>query len=215
MPLIPCQRHLFDIPEEVAYFDCAKMSPLLNAAAEAGRRGLMRKAHPWNIKAAHFFNESEAVRSLFASLIGAQAGDVAIIPSVSYGMATAMRNMPVAAGQTIVALAEDFPSTVYACRALAEKREAKLVTVAGPEEGDWTAALLEAIDGSTALVCAPHVHWVYGTVIDVEAVARRCRSVGASLVLDTTQSTGALPLDLAAVDPDYMILASYKWLMGP
>ncbi|HEY0043523.1 MAG TPA: aminotransferase class V-fold PLP-dependent enzyme, partial [Allosphingosinicella sp.] len=104
---------------------------------------------------------------------------------------------------------------VYACRALAAREEARLVTVRRPEEGDWTAALLEAIDGGTALVCAPHVHWVYGTVIDVEAVARRCRSVGARLVLDTTQSTGALPLDLAAVDPDYMVAASYKWLMGP
>jgi selenocysteine lyase/cysteine desulfurase len=215
MPSIPCQRSLFDIPQEVAYFDCAKMSPLSHAAAEAGRRGLMRKAHPWDIKAAHFFDESEAVRGLYAGLIGAGAGDIAIVPSVSYGMASAMRNVSVAAGQTIVALAEDFPSTVYACRALAQKREAKLVTVARPEEGDWTAALLDAIDGGTALVCAPHVHWVYGTVIDVEAVARRCRSVGARLVLDTTQSTGALPLDLAAVDPDYMVAASYKWLMGP
>ncbi|HEY0043344.1 MAG TPA: aminotransferase class V-fold PLP-dependent enzyme [Allosphingosinicella sp.] len=215
MPLIPCQRHLFHIPEEVAYFDCAKMSPLLNAAGEAGTRGLMRKANPWDIKAAHFFDEAEEVRGRFAGLIGAEADDVAIIPSVSYGMATALRNVAVAAGQTIVTIAEDFPSTVFACRALAEKREGKLVTVARPEAGDWTAAILEAIDGGTALVCTPHVHWVYGTVIDVEAVARRCRSVGASLVLDTTQSTGALPLDLQAVDPDYMILASYKWLMGP
>jgi selenocysteine lyase/cysteine desulfurase len=52
-------------------------------------------------------------------------------------------------------------------------------------------------------------------MIDVEAIARRCRSVGAALILDTTQSTGALPLDLEAVDPDYMAAASYKWMMGP
>ncbi|MDB5693974.1 MAG: aminotransferase class V-fold PLP-dependent enzyme [Alphaproteobacteria bacterium] len=215
MPLIPCQRALFDVPRGVAYFDCAKMSPLLQAAAAAGRGGLMRKAHPWEIKAAHFFDESERVRALFAQLIGATADDVAIVPSVSYGMATAMRNVRVAAGQTIVTLAEDFPSTVYACRALVAREEARLVTVARPEEGDWTQALLDSIDGGTALVCAPHVHWVCGTMIDLEAVARRCRSVGAALVLDTTQSTGALPLDLAAVDPDYLVAASYKWLLGP
>jgi selenocysteine lyase/cysteine desulfurase len=215
MPLIPCQRALFDIPEDVAYFDCAYMSPLPRAAAEAGEKGLRRKSRPWEIGAAHFFDEADQVRGLFGRLIGTQADDVAIIPSASYGIATAMRNVRVAAGQKIVALAEDFPSTLYACRALAAREEARLVTVARPEAGDWTRALLDAIDGGTALVCAPHVHWVCGTLIDLEAVARRCRSVGATLILDTTQSTGALPLDLAAVDPDYLVAACYKWLLGP
>ena len=215
MPLIPCQRALFDIPEDVAYFDCAKMSPLLKAAAEAGRQGLMRKAHPWKIKPKHFFDESERVRALYGRLIGAEAGDVALIPSVSYGMATALQNVRVAAGQTVVTLAEDFPSTIYACRGLVAREEARLVTVERPRAGDWTEALLDAIDGGTALVCVPHVHWVCGTMFDLEAVARRCRSVGATLILDTTQSTGALPLDLAAIDPDYMVAAAYKWLLGP
>jgi selenocysteine lyase/cysteine desulfurase len=215
VPLIPCQRGLFSIPRDVAYFDCAKMSPMLDSAAEAGRQGLERKARPWEIRAEHFFDEADRVRALYARLIGAGAADVAIVPSVSYAMATVMRNVPVAAGQTIVTLGEDFPSGIYAARALAAKREAQLVTVARPETGQWTTALLDAIDGRTALVVSPHVHWVHGTTIDVEAVARRCRSVGATLVLDTTQSTGALPLDLVAVDPDYLAAASYKWLLGP
>jgi selenocysteine lyase/cysteine desulfurase len=213
---ISCQRALFEIPEGVAYFDCAKMSPLLNAAADAGRRGLERKSRPWEIKAAHFFDESERVRGLYARLIGAAADDIAIVPSVSYGMATALRNVRVEAGQSIVTLGDDFPSGIYAARALAKQAEAQVVTVSKPESGaDWTAALLEAIDGGTALVVSPHVHWVHGTVIDVDAVARRCRSVGAALVLDTTQSMGAYPLDLAAVNPDYVVAASYKWLLGP
>ncbi|HEX8467401.1 MAG TPA: aminotransferase class V-fold PLP-dependent enzyme [Allosphingosinicella sp.] len=215
MPPIPCQRALFDIPEGTSYLDCAKMSPLSRAAIDAGRRGLDRKAHPWNVGAEHFFDESEKVRGLFARLIGARADDVAIIPSVSYGMATAMANVPVAAGQKIVTLADDFPSGILASRALARRAEARVVRVERPEAGDWSSAVLEAIDRDTALVVAPHTHWVCGTLIDVEAIGRRCRSVGAALVLDTTQSTGALPLDLAAVDPDYLIATSYKWLMGP
>lgn len=215
MPVIPCQRALFDIPAGVAYFDCAKMSPLSRAAIAAGRRGLERKAHPWDIRAEHFFDESDEVRALFARLIGASADDVAIVPSVSYAMAAAMANVPVAAGQRIVTLAEDFPSAILASRALAERAEARVTTVARPDEGEWSAAILDAIDRDTALVVTPHTHWVCGTSIDVEAIGRRCRSVGAALVLDTTQSCGALPLDLAAVDPDYLIATSYKWLLGP
>ena len=215
MPLIPCQRALFDIPEGTAYLDCAKMSPLSRAAIAAGRIGLERKAHPWDVRAEHFFDESEKVRGLFARLIGAASDDVAIIPSVSYGMATVMANVPVAAGQKIVTLADDFPSGILACHALAKRSEGRVATVGRPETGDWTAAILEAIGPDTALVVAPHTHWVCGTMIDVESIGRRCRSVGAALVLDTTQSTGALPLDLGAVDPDYLIATSYKWLMGP
>jgi selenocysteine lyase/cysteine desulfurase len=215
MTLIPCQRHLFAIPREVAYFDCAKMSPLLNSAAEAGQAGLVRKAHPWEIKAEHFFDESDRVRALFARLIGAADDDVAIVPSVSFGLATVMQNVSVAAGQSIVIIAEDFPSTVYAARALAQQAEARLVIVDRPANGDWTPSILEAIDGTTALVCTPNVHWVCGGLIDVEAIGRRCRAVGAQLVLDTTQSTGALPIDVGAVDPDYLVAASYKWLLGP
>lgn len=216
MPLIACQRALFEIGEGVAYLDCAKMSPLSRAAVEAGRRGLERKARPWDVWAEHFFDESERVRALFAELIGSTPDDVAIIPSVSYGMATVMANVPVAAGQKIVTLGEDFPSGILAARALGERAEAQVVTVPRPGAGgDWTADLIAAIDGATGLVLSPHTHWICGTMIDIEAVARRCRSVGAALVLDTTQSTGALPLDLAAVDPDYLIATAYKWLMGP
>jgi len=215
MPLIPCQRALFDIPEGTAYLDCAKMSPLSRAAIEAGRRGLERKARPWEVRAEHFFDESERVRGLFARLIGAAADDVAIVPSVSYAMATVMANAPVAAGRKIVTLADDFPSGILAARALAERAEARVMTVSRPPEGSWSDSILAAIDGGTALVIAPHTHWACGTLIDLEAIGRRCRSVGAALVLDTTQSTGALPLDLAAVDPDYLVATSYKWLLGP
>jgi selenocysteine lyase/cysteine desulfurase len=215
LPPIDCQRALFDIPRERAYLDCAKMSPLLRSALAAGQRGLARKAAPWEIEAPDFFDEAERVRALFARLIGAGAGDVAIIPSVSYGLATALRSVAPAAGQTIVTIAEDFPSTVFATRDLAERSGAELVLVDRPHEGSWSEAVLDAIGEDTALVCCPHVHWVCGTMFDLEAIGRRCRAVGAVLVLDTTQSCGALPLDLAAVDPDWLVAASYKWLLGP
>ena len=60
--MLPCQRHLFDIPDNVAYLNCAYMSPLMKAVVEAGRAGLARKAHPWGLTPDEFFTGTEEFR---------------------------------------------------------------------------------------------------------------------------------------------------------
>ena len=65
------------------------------------------------------------------------------------------------------------------------------------------------------MVAVPNVHWTDGTYFDLVEVGRRCRDVGAALVVDATQSVGALELDVGAVLPDALICATYKWLLGP
>ncbi len=91
--MIPCQRALFDMPEDVAYLNCGYMAPLMNAVVEAGKAGVARKARPWSISARDFFDGSEQARGLFAELVGASADSVALIPAVSYGVAVAARNL--------------------------------------------------------------------------------------------------------------------------
>ena len=91
--LIPCQRDKFDIPHDVAYLNCASLSPLSYAVQAAGSRGIDAKLHPWSLTPADFFTGSDAVRGLFARLIGARADDIALVPSVSYGMAVAAKNL--------------------------------------------------------------------------------------------------------------------------
>jgi hypothetical protein len=91
--LIPNQRHLFDIPDDVAFFNWAYMSPLPKASVALGERGLARKARPWTITPDDFFTASEAVRARFACLINAAPNDVAFAPAVSYGMAQAAANI--------------------------------------------------------------------------------------------------------------------------
>jgi len=212
---LPSQRHLFDIPDDVAFLNCAYISPLPKASLAAGERGLRRKTRPWTIAPDDFFTASEAVRALFAKLINAEADDIAFAPAVSYGMAQAAHNIAVAKSQTIVTLAEQFPSNVYPWMDLAERTGAALVTVPRPGNDDWTAALLARIESSTGLVAVPHCHWTDGGLIDLAAVGAACRRVGAALCIDATQSVGALPLDVKRVDPDFVAVASYKWLLGP
>jgi len=212
--MIPSQRHLFDLPREVAYLNCAYMSPLMNAVVDAGRAGLARKTQPWLIKSADFFATPERARGLFARLIGAEAGDIATVPAASYGLAVAAANLPVRRGQSIVLLQDQFPSNVYPWRQLAADSGAEVVVVPRRQDG-WTAGVLEAVDDRTAIVALPHCHWTDGAIVDLVAVSRRCKEAGAALALDLTQSAGALPFDAKVVDPDFAVAACYKWLMGP
>lgn len=215
MKTLADQRHLFDIPREITYFNCAYMSPLLNDVVAAGTAGLASKARPWEITPASFFGDSEEARRLFSVMIGARADDVALVPAASYGLAVATANLPVAADQSIVMQAEEFPASVLAWRSVARRTGARIVTVERPEDGDWTAAICEAIDDRTAVVCIGQTHWVCGGLTDLVAVSRRCKQVGAALVIDGTQSCGAHRFDVTAIDPDYLVAAGYKWLLSP
>jgi selenocysteine lyase/cysteine desulfurase len=213
--MIPSQRHLFDIPEDIAYLNCAYLGPLSKASVAAGREAAARKAHPWEIGSEDFFTDTEIARGLFARLIGAEDDDVAIIPAASYGVSVAARNLPLARGQNVVVLAEQFPSNVYAWRESASSAGARVVSVERPADGDLTGAVLEHLDERTAIVALPHCHWADGALLDLESIGQRCRELGASLVLDVTQSAGAMPLDVASIQPDFLVAACYKWLLGP
>ncbi|MBT5887602.1 MAG: aminotransferase, partial [Acidiferrobacteraceae bacterium] len=82
---LPSQRALFDIPDHIAYFNCAYMSPLLLTSVAAGIKGLQAKAAPWSITPPDFFSTVEKLRGVAASLFNATENDLAIIPSASYG----------------------------------------------------------------------------------------------------------------------------------
>ena len=213
--MIPCQRHLFDIPDDVAYLNCAYMSPFLKTVTEAGMQAIAQKATPWKVVPKDFFTESEEARRLAAGLINATADDIAIIPAVSYGLAVAARNLPLQSGQSILVLAEQFPSNVYTWREMARDQGAEMVTIERPENGDWTAAVLAKLDERVAITALPHCHWTDGGILDLEQIGQACRAIGSALVLDITQSIGALPFDVQAIKPDVVAIGGYKWMMGP
>jgi selenocysteine lyase/cysteine desulfurase len=214
-PLLPSQRHLFDIPADISYLNCGYMSPLLRSAREAGTGAVALKSKPWQLTPAHFFELIEKLRSRFAGLIGAADDSIALIPAASYGMAVAALNLPLARGQRVLLLEEEFPSTIYAWQERARQAGAEAVLLPRPADDDWTRVVLGAIDQRTAVAALPHCHWTDGGLLDLVPIRRALTQVGATLALDVTQSLGALPLDLQAVDPDFMVAACYKWLLGP
>jgi selenocysteine lyase/cysteine desulfurase len=213
--MIPNQRHLFDLPDDVAYLNVAYTAPLLHAAANAGRDAIQAKQNPWTISSNDFFSSVETVRDLFAGIVGGNSDCVAITPAVSYGVALAAKNLPIKEGQSVVVLHDQFPSNIYSWRNLASQKNAVLKTIPRPVDCDWTAALLDGIDDNTAIVAVSNCHWTDGTLIDLEKIGECCRAKGCALVVDGIQSLGAMPFSIERVQPDFLVTAAHKWLLGP
>ncbi|MEZ0607519.1 aminotransferase class V-fold PLP-dependent enzyme [Fibrella sp. WM1] len=221
---LTCQRTQYTYPADAHYLNCATRAPLSQTVAQAGLDAINRQLNPMGLTPDDFFTGAVAVRELFSQLINQpDPSRIAVIPAISYGMAVVARNLPnkpgLQAGQRIVLVGSEFPSDVYAWDRVSAELDLTIHTVAMPAElpaaEAWNEALLAAITPDTALVVCPMIHWMYGTRFDLEAVGVRCREVGAWLAVDGTQSVGALPFDWQRIQPDALVCAGYKWLMGP
>jgi selenocysteine lyase/cysteine desulfurase len=212
---LPPQRELFELPDGVAYFNCAGLAPLLKASVAAGQAALQRRAQPWRTGAGDWFEAAERRRALFARLAGVDADGVALVPASSYGLAVAAANLTAGPGERVLVLAEEFPSGFYTWQRLARRTGATLAAVARQPGQRWAEAVIEALDERTAVVAVPAVHWTDGGLVDLPAVAAAARAAGAALVVDASQSLGAMPLDVDAVRPDFLVTVGYKWLLGP
>lgn len=212
------QRHLFAIPEDVAYFNCATTSPLPNAAARAAEAALQAKAMPWHITPPVFFATLERIRPLAGEVFGVDGERIALVPAASYGLAIAARNIPLAPGGCVLVLEDQFPSNVYCWQKKVRAVGGEVISVARPADDDWTAAVLATLDGPAGervgIVALPPCHWTDGTMVDLVRIGARCRERGMALVVDATQALGAVPLDLTAIDADYVVSASHKWCFG-
>ncbi len=207
------------MPEET-YLNCAYMAPLLKDVENAGIEAIKKRRNPVSIQPADFFSETESVREAFAHLINGEPSRVVLIPSVSYGMANVVKNMPLSGNQHIILASEQFPSNYYPWKRLADSRGAQITIISSGISGkgrgrEWNARILEAINENTGMVAISQVHWADGTLFDLMSIRKRTAEVGAALIIDGTQSVGALPFDVRAINPDALVCAGYKWLMGP
>lgn len=219
--MLTCKYSKFSLPKNITYLNCAYMAPLLKSVEKAGLRGVRLKRNPAKIQPEDFFTLTKELRAEFAKLVHAVDADrIAIIPSASYGLSTVTRNLKLKKGDHVLVAAEQFPSNYYPWQSLCADTGAEVKVVA-PDETfkdrgkKWNMKFLENINSHTRAVALAHTHWADGTVFDLEAIRKRTREVGALLVIDGTQSVGAFPFDIEKIQPDALVCAAYKWLLGP
>jgi selenocysteine lyase/cysteine desulfurase len=217
--MLPSQRALFDIPREICYLNAASYSPLPIRTQEAGRAAVGRKGTPWKLPASFAGEQNERARAAAAHLINADPSDVALTPSISYGVATAAKLLTIPRGSRVIVLESDHSSPVLEWHARAEGQGFTVETVRQPGDGDWTSAVLAVIErygaAPVSLASISSVHWSDGGRIDVDQVSAALRRQGAMFLIDATQAIGVLAMDVKRLDPDFVLFPTYKWVLGP
>src|SRR5215475_10674204 len=217
--MLPSQRALFDIPRHVCYLNAASYSPLPLRTLEAGRAAVGRKGTPWTLAASFAGEQHERARRAAARLINADPSDIALIPSISYGVATAAKLLTIERGTRVLVLENDHSSPVLEWQTRAEAQGFAVDTIRQPEDGDWTSAVLAAIAQPGAppvrLASISSVHWSDGGLIDIEKVGAALKQQDALFLIDATHHVGVLTLDVKRLDPDFVIFPTYKWVLGP
>ena len=212
------QKHLFQLPADSVYLNAAYMSPLLKSVEEAGIVSMQQKRNPVTIGRDDFFTGTDALKTSFGKLIQGDAAQCVIIPSSSYGFATVFQNLKSNGRKKALTIADEFPSGYLTLAHWCNTHKVEL-TIVDPGPGaasrDWNERLLDAIDQDTSVLLMSAVHWMHGIQYDVEAISARCRETGCRLIVDGTQSVGALPFDLGKTPVDALVCAGYKWLLGP
>lgn len=219
--MLDCQKNHFSIPEEITYLNGAFMGPMLKSVEEVGHLELRKRLQPFNYKRDDFFAPVEKLKKHFAKLINCdQADRIVLIPAASYGIANAANNIDFSKKKSILVVGEQFPSNIYSWQKLVDQKGAKIKIISAPESqanrtADWNNNILNAIDEDTAVIAMGHVHWADGTLFDLKAIRKKATDNGALLIIDGTQSIGALPFDIKEIQPDALICGSYKWMLGP
>jgi len=207
-------RHRFPIFERLVYINSCSQGALSDAVRDAYARYLAdwdEHGAPWE----YWVDQLEAARRSVSGLINAAQDEVAVTTSVSAGVSALASGLSFDNGRDKVVVTDfEFPTIGQIWHAQ-ERRGARIVHV--PAEPDATIPLErfeEAIDEQTALVSITHVCFRNGSRLDVGEVIELAHERGALVLLDAYQSVGSIPVDVKALDCDFLAAGVLKYLLG-
>ena len=191
----------------------------LGALSTRSMQGLETFMQMWNEWGAHawyeiWLGEIAKVREKFASLIGAQIHEVAIAPNVSTALSSIASALDYSKRSKVIMAEMDFPTLAYQWL-VKERLGVQCQFVSSPDRIYTPPELFEdAVNEQTALVATSRVFFTSGYIQDVRAVADIAHKHGAYVLIDDYQGTGQIPIDVVAMDIDFLVTGTLKWLMG-
>lgn len=213
-PSLEDLRRSFPITERVAYLNHAATGPISRRVQEAIHRQTEIHALHNESASKRYRPVYEECRDAAARLVGTRAARVAFLQNTSHGISILANGQDWREGDNVVVPEMEFPSNYLAWLNLADRgvelRRLRLVDGRVTPDG-----LRQAIDGRTRVVALSHVQYFNGYKADLSAIAEVAHSHGALLVVDGTQSVGAVPIDVEALRIDALVVSCHKWMLGP
>lgn len=208
-------RDEFPILSRKTYLNSCSLGPLSKRAMA----GLDRFQELWNEHGAQawytlWMGEIAAVRNKFAKIIGAHPHEVAIAPNVSSALSEITTGLDLGGRNRVVLAEMDFPTLAY--QFLVKQRAGVEVDFVESLDGYTLPAELFAphVDERTGLVATSRVFYLSGYIQDIKKLAKMAHDKGALLLVDDYQGTGQIPIDVHALDIDFLVTGTLKWLMG-
>lgn len=201
--------------EDAIYLNVAGQSPMPKVAHRAVQTAMEWKKNPHHMPDSAYFEVPNRIRASIAQLIGAKPEEIALTSGASTGMSAVAYGLTWKAGDEVLTAQGEFPLQ-YATWKPMEAREEIVLKVVVPRDRFITADdFLAALTPRTRLVSVSLVRFDNGVLLDAARLAAACHAQGALLLLDVSQCSGAIPLDVASLGADFLVSAGYKWLLSP
>jgi cysteine desulfurase / selenocysteine lyase len=201
--------------EDATYLNFAAHAAIPRVALNAVEASVAAKRRPHIVDDQSFFSVARSLRKTLATLIGASQDDIALTTGAGAGLATIAYALKWSAGDEVIIAGGEFPAH-YATWKPMEAREGIKVQITHPQDqfiqsGD----LIAAMTPRTRVISVSHVRFDDGSILDASSLAAACKSNGTLLVLDVSQSCGAVPMDVRSLGADFIVCAGYKYLLSP
>jgi cysteine desulfurase/selenocysteine lyase len=201
--------------EDATYLNLAGESPMPKVSLRAIQTAIGDKKHPHHRADSVFYEIPNRIRANIAQLIGAKPEEVAVTTGASAGAIAVAHALEWKAGDEVITGVREFPLQFTTWKPMEERVGLKVKSVE-PRERFLTADdLIAAMTPKTKLVSVSMVRFDDGSLLDAKRVAEACHAQGALLLLDVSQSCGAVPMIVRELGADFLICAGYKWLLGP
>lgn len=206
-------REEFPITRNYNFQNHAGVAPICRRAAE-GVRHYVKHAEENAYVRGGFYKHADRVRTQVAQLINARPDEVAFTKCTSEGISFVANGLSWQSGDNIVTANVEFPANMYPWQALRE-RGVQVHTILEEDGRIPLERLFEAIDSRTRLVSISSVQFASGFRTDLATLGQFCQGKGVLLCVDAIQSLGVFPIDVKAMNIDFLAADGHKWLCAP
>src|SRR5437763_6058719 len=211
---IDWSKDWFEI-EDATYLNTAAHAAIPRVALRAVQTSIEANKFPHHVEDAVFFEAPAQIRSSLAKMIGAKPEEIALTTGASTGVAAVAHLLTWQPGDEVLTAKGEFPLQYATWKPMEERAGVKFKIVVPRDRFITAAELIAAITPRTRAVSVSHVRYDDGSLLDAARVAAACHAQGALLLLDVSQSCGAVPMDVHEIGADFLVAAGYKWLLSP